>query len=82
MSPVIITTYRKIIFGNGFINPGIGGDRVEHVLWRVRDTVFPPRLTNVVILFGTNNNKDPLNIFISGLLLRDECFTINFHFTD
>ena len=48
------------LFGSGFINLGIRGDRVEHVLWRVKDIAFPPRLKNVVILCGTNNiNKDP-----------------------
>ena len=89
----------KNLFGNEFINHGIRGDRVENVLWRVRDTAFPLRLKNVVILCGTNNiNKDPPydivqgliaigssfknrfnnpNIFICGLLPRDEYVSIN-----
>ena len=58
-----LTRYNNVwknLFGNGFINLGIRGDRAEHVLWRVRDIAFPPRLKNVVILCGTNNiNKDP-----------------------
>ena len=50
----------KNLFVNEFINLGIRGDRVENVLWRVRDIVFPPRSKNVVILCVTNNiNKDP-----------------------
>ena len=89
----------KNIFGIEFTNLGIRWDRVENVLWRVRDIVFPPRLKNVVILCGTNNiNKDPPydivqglitigssfknrwnnpNIFICGLLPRDEYVSIN-----
>ena len=47
------------LFGNGFINLGVRGDRVEHVLWRVRNIAFPPRLKNVVIVCHMNNNKDP-----------------------
>ena len=89
----------KNLFGNEFINLGICGDRVENVLWRVRDIAFPPRLKHVVILCGTNNiNKDPPydifqgliasgspfksrcnnpNIFICGLLPRDEYVFVN-----
>ena len=49
----------KNLFGNRFINLGVHGNRVEHILWRVKDIAFPPRLKNV-ILCGTNNiNKDP-----------------------
>ena len=58
-----LTCYNNVwknLFGSGFINPGIRGDCVEHVLWRVSDIAFPPRLKNVFILCGTNNiNKDP-----------------------
>ena len=89
----------KNIFGIEFTNLGIRWDRVENVLWRVRDIAFLPRLKNVVILCGTNNiNKDPPydivqgliaigssfknrcnnpNIFICGLLPRDEYVSIN-----
>ena len=90
----------KNLFGNEFIiNLGIRGDRVENVLWCVRDIAFPPRSKNVVILCGMNNiNKDPYydiaqgliaigssfknrcnnpNIFICGLLPRDEYVSVN-----
>ena len=89
----------KNLFGNEFINLGIRGDRVENVLWCVRDIAFPPRLKNVVIMCGMNNiNKDPYydiargliaigssfknrcnnpNIFICGLLPRDEYVSVN-----
>ena len=84
---------------NEFINLGIRRDRVEKVLWCVRDIAFPAPLKNVVIMFGTNNiNKyslydivqgliaigssfknrcNNLNIFICGLLPRDEYVSVN-----
>ena len=34
---------------------GIGGDQVENVLWRAKNLVIPQSLTNVVVIFGTNN---------------------------
>ena len=37
------------------LNLGIGGDRVENVLWRTIDLSFPSSVKNVVILCGTNN---------------------------
>lgn len=40
----------KNLFLNGFVNHGIRGNCVEHVLWRVRDTAFPPRLKSPVIV--------------------------------
>ena len=52
----------KNLFGNGFINLGIRGDRVELVLWHVRDTAFPPWWKHVVIRCGTNN-KDLIILF-------------------
>ena len=55
-----VNNAQKNLFGDGFINLGIRGDSLEHVLWRVTDTAFPPQLKNVVILCGSNNiNKDP-----------------------
>ena len=58
------------LFGNRLINLGVGGDRVENVLWRARDILFFPSLKNVIIFCGTNNvNKDsPYDIF-HGLII-------------
>ena len=78
----------KNIFGNEFINLGIRGDRVENVLWRVRDIAFPPRLKNVVILCGTNNiNKDTPYDIVQGLiaigyLLKTGSITLTYLFVD
>ena len=59
----------KNLFGDGFINLGIRGDRVKHVLRRVRDIGFTSGLKNVVILCGTNNiNKDSTHDIIEGLI--------------
>ena len=71
----------KKLFGSGFINLGIRGDCIEHVLWRVRDIVFPPRLKNIIMLCGTNNiNRDhhpPPNDIDSF-----KCSGNDFHFID
>ena len=79
-----LTRYNNVwknLFGNGFINLGIRGDRVEHVLWRVTDIAFPPRLKNVVILCGTNNiNKDPpSHDIILGLIAIGSSFKNRFN---
>ena len=37
------------------LNLDIGGDCVEHVLWRAIDLLLPSSVKNVVILCGTNN---------------------------
>ena len=37
------------------INCGIGGDRVENVLWRCKNLPSCPNLQNAVIMCGTNN---------------------------
>ena len=76
------------------LNCGIGGDKVQNVLWRVQNLSISSSLKNVVILCGTNNLQQDspedivddiieigrhhhINIFISGLLPRDECTSIN-----
>uniref|UniRef100_A0A8D8XHV2 Platelet-activating factor acetylhydrolase IB subunit beta n=1 Tax=Cacopsylla melanoneura TaxID=428564 RepID=A0A8D8XHV2_9HEMI len=41
------------------LNFGIGGDKVEHVLWRVQDGVLDNIKPKVVVIFvGTNNTDD------------------------
>ena len=37
------------------LNLGIGGDRVENILWQVINLPLPSSVKNVVILCGTNN---------------------------
>ena len=39
----------------GALNLGIGGDRVEHIQWRMRNMVLPKTVGTVVIHAGTNN---------------------------
>ena len=81
------------------LNCGIGGDKVQNVLWRVQNLPISSSLKNAVILCGTNNllqdspedivdgiieighcfkkRHHNINIFICGLLPRDECTSIN-----
>ena len=71
----------KNLFLNGFVNHGIRGNCVEHVLWRVRDTAFPLQLKNVVILCRTNNtNKDPPHGIVQGLIAIGSSFKIQFNY--
>ena len=37
------------------INLGIGGDKVQHILWRMEDMVLPPTVEYLFIHCGTNN---------------------------
>ena len=37
------------------LNCGIGGDRIQHVLWRALNLPASQNLKNVVVLCGTNN---------------------------
>ena len=38
-----------------WINLGIGGDKVENLLWRVKNGDFPRKSRKVFISIGTNN---------------------------
>ena len=49
------TKWRNFILRHKTINLGIGGDRVENVLWRINNVVLPKSVTSVVIHCGTNN---------------------------
>ena len=37
------------------VNLGIGGDRIENLLWRINDILSPKSIRSVVIHCGTNN---------------------------
>ena len=49
------TVCRNFILQYKTINLGIGGDRIENVLWRINDIVLPKSIRSVVIHCGTNN---------------------------
>ena len=44
-------------FFRNALNLGIGGDRTEHVIWRVDNLSFPASIKYVIIHCGTNNIK-------------------------
>ena len=51
------------------INCGIGGDKVENVLWRCNNLPPSPSLLNAVIMCGTNNiNVDPVEDIVDGII--------------
>ena len=39
----------------GTLNLGVGGDRTQHVLWRMENGTVPPNLQVAIIHCGTNN---------------------------
>ena len=47
--------WKDFILQSKTINLGIGGDRVENVLWRINDIVLPKSIRSVVIHYGANN---------------------------
>ena len=49
------TVWRNFILQYKTVNLGIGGDRIENVLWRINDIVFPKSIRSIVIRCGTNN---------------------------
>ena len=65
------------------INCGIGGDRVEHVLWRCNN--LPPTLSlrNVIIMCGTNNiDYNSPDDIVDGILDIVESLRRNFKFSN
>ena len=49
------TVWRNFILQYKTVNLGIGGDRIENVLWRIKDIVLPKSIRSVVMHCGTNN---------------------------
>ena len=49
------TVCRNFILQYKTINLGIGGVRIENVLWRINDIVLPKSIRSVVIHCGTDN---------------------------
>ena len=48
---------------------GIGGDRVENVLWRCKNLPSCPNLQNAVIMCGTNNiQHNPVEDIVDGIV--------------
>ena len=51
------------------INCGIGGDRIQNVLWRSNNLPSSPSFQNAVILCGTNNiQRDSSEDIVDGIL--------------
>ena len=61
------------------LNCGIGGDRIQHVLWRALNLPASPDLKNVVVLCGTNDLLlgSPKDI-ADGILEIARSFEINY----
>ena len=51
-------------FFHNALNVGIGGDRTEHVIWRIDNLSFPTSIKYVIIHCGTNSIKfnNPIHI--------------------
>ena len=49
------TVWRNFILRYKTINLGIGGDRIENVLWCINDIVLPKSIRSIFIHCGTNN---------------------------
>ena len=70
---------RKLLQKHGILNLGIGGNRTQHVLWRVEKLNLPNTLRYCIIHCGTNNlDKDTPEeianaIILIGLLIKEKC---------
>ena len=47
--------HRHELYKHGFSNFGIGGDRIEHILFRATYGRFPEKIETCVVMGGTNN---------------------------
>ena len=56
--------FNRYFKGHNTLNLGVGGDKIQNVLWRVSNLDFPPSLRYIVIQAGTNNllHNSPLSI--------------------
>ena len=62
------------------LNCGIGGDKVQNVLWRVLNLSISSSLKNAVILCGTNNlQQDSLENIVDGIIEIGYCFKRRHH---
>ena len=65
------------------INCGIGGDKVQNVLWRCNNLPSSPSIQNVVIMCGTNNiNHDSVEDIVDGIIDVVLSFKNKFHHCD
>ena len=61
------------------LNCGVGGDRIQHVLWRALNLPVSLNLKNVVVLCGTNNLRlDSPKDFADGILEIARSFETNY----
>ena len=51
------------------INCGIGGDRAQHILWRVDNLSLPSTVSTAVILVGTNNMATDKSVDIASCVM-------------
>ena len=61
------------------LNCGIGGDRIQHVLWPVLNLLVTSSLKNIVVLFGSNNLLlDSPEDIVDGILEIARLFKTNY----
>ena len=54
----------------GWLNQGIGGDRTQHILWRVVHGCLPQNARQLVIAAGTNNTGHGSPTVISEAIIK------------
>ena len=63
------------------LNCGIGGDKVQSVLWRVQNFTISSTLKNAVILCGTNNlQQDSAEDIVDAIIEIGHCFKKRHHY--